>query len=410
MKKSVKIIIGILVAVCFALSAVLLLWRYDVLGIFKDYKAVPVITLAGAEKIVTEGGKPYEDPGFKAEIGGVDATDRVTVEGSVDNTKTGDYVITYSLTNLKGRNPVSVKRVVTVVDSTPPVITLKGEKTVSLLVGSEYNDAGATAADMVDGDLSKNIKVESNVNTAEKGKYSVTYSVSDKSGNSAVAKREVVVKKLGNGNVIYLTFDDGPSKNTAKILDLLKKYNAHATFFVVGTNIIGNEALLKRMVDEGHTVAVHSYTHDYASVYKSPEAFWADNEKTRELIKKVTGKNPEIMRFIGGSSNTVSANYRKGIMSVLTKQTKAHGYEYFDWNISSGDAEGDGIASKKLYANVISGIRQKYETPIVLMHDSGTKATTVKAVALVLKQATAQGYSFDALDDTVPAVHHGVNN
>lgn len=410
MKKSLKVIIAVLILISVALAAFLLFWQFDVFGIFKDYKAVPVITLVGETKITTEGGEPYEDPGYKAEIDGVDATDKVKVEGSVDNTKAGSYVITYSLTNFKERNLVSVQRTVTVVDTTAPVINIKGDKKVRLMVGAEYSDAGASAADKVDGDLSKNIKIDSTVNTAEKGKYTVTYSVSDKAGNSAKAVREVIVNKLSAGSVVYLTFDDGPSANTIKILDLLKKYDAHATFFVVGANISGNEAILKRMVKEGHTIAVHTYTHDYAAIYKSPQAFWADNEKTRSLVKKITGKNPAIMRFPGGASNTISAEYCKGIMSALTAQTKSHNYEYFDWNISSGDAEGDGVPTKKLYVNIMSGIRENYETPVVLMHDSGSKDTTVKAVALVLKKATAEGYSFEALDDTVPPVHHGVNN
>ena len=410
MKKSVKITVAVLVAVSVLLAAFLLLWQFDVFGIFKEYKAMPVITLSGDAKMSVEGGEQYIDPGYKAEIDGVDATDRVKVDGSVDMRKTGEYVITYSLTNFKDRNLVSAQRTVTVVDTAAPVITIKGDKKVRLMVGSEYTDAGATAADKVDGDLSKNIKVDSNVNTAEKGKYTVTYTVSDKAGNKAKAVREVIVSKLSSGSVVYLTFDDGPSENTIKILDLLKKYDAHATFFVAGANIPGNEAIIKRMAKEGHTIAVHTYTHDYAGIYKSPEAFWADNKKTRDLIKKLTGQTPTLMRFPGGASNTVSTAYCPGIMTTLTSQTKSHGYEYFDWNISSGDASGDGLPTKTIYSNIMSGIRQNYETPIVLMHDSGAKVTTVKAVALALKKATAEGYVFDALDDTVPAVHHAVNN
>ena len=410
MKNSKKIIIILLTVIAVGTAAFLLLWQFDVFGIFKDYKAVPVITLLGEQKMTAEGGEDWQEPGYKAEINGVDATDRVKVEGEVDITASGTYTITYSLTNFKDRNPVSAQREVTVVDTTAPVIKIKGDKTVRIMVGAEYKDEGAAAADKVNGDLSKNIKVDSTVNTAQKGKYTVTYTVSDKAGNSAKAVREVVVYKLSAGSVVYLTFDDGPSDNTIKILDLLKKYNAHATFFVVGANIPGNEAILKRMVKEGHTIAVHTYTHDYAAIYKSTDAFWKDNQKTRDLVKKVTGKEPVIMRFPGGASNTISANYCSGIMTALTKQTKAHNYEYFDWNISSGDAEGDGVPTKKLYVNIMSGIRENYETPVVLMHDSGAKGTTVEAVALVLKKATGEGYSFEALDDTVPAVHHGVNN
>lgn len=410
MKTSKKIIIALLVIIAVGTVAFLLLWQFDVFGIFKEYKAVPVITLVGEQKMTTEGGEEYKEPGYKAEIDGVDATDRVKVEGKVDTGTVGEYTLTYTLTNFKDKNPVSAQRIVSVTDTTAPVIQLKGEKSVRIMVGSEYKDAGAAAADKVDGDLTKNIKVDNTVNTAEKGKYTVTYTVSDKSGNSAKTVRDVVVYKLSAGSVVYLTFDDGPSDNTIKILDLLKKYNAHATFFVVGANIPGNEAILKRMAKEGHTIAVHTYTHDYAAIYKSTQAFWNDNQKTRDLVKKVTGKEPTIMRFPGGASNTISANYCSGVMTALTKQAKSHNYEYFDWNISSGDAEGDGVPTKKLYANIMSGIRENYETPVVLMHDSGAKGTTVKAVALVLKKASSEGYSFEALDDTVPAVHHGVNN
>lgn len=410
MNTSKKIIIALLVIIAVGTVAFLLLWQFDVFGIFKEYKAVPVITLVGEQKMTTEGGEEYKEPGYKAEIDGVDATDRVKVEGKVDTGTVGEYTLTYTLTNFKDKNPVSAQRIVSVTDTTAPVIQLKGEKSVRIMVGSEYKDAGAAAADKVDGDLTKNIKVDNAVNTAEKGKYTVTYTVSDKSGNSAKTVRDVVVYKLSAGSVVYLTFDDGPSDNTIKILDLLKKYNAHATFFVVGANIPGNEAILKRMVKEGHTIAVHTYTHDYAAIYKSTQAFWNDNQKTRDLVKKVTGKEPTIMRFPGGASNTISANYCSGVMTALTKQAKSHNYEYFDWNISSGDAEGDGVPTKKLYANIMSGIRENYETPVVLMHDSGAKGTTVKAVALVLKKASGEGYSFEALDDTVPAVHHGVNN
>ena len=410
MKKSVTITIAVLIAISMALVSLLLLWRFNALGIFKEYKAVPVITLAGNTHMSVEGGEQFTDPGYKAEIDGVDATDRVKVEGSVDMRKAGEYVITYSLVNFKDRNPVSVHRTVKVVDTTAPVITIKGDKVIRLMVGSEFTDPGATAADKVDGDLSKNIKIDSTVNTAEKGKYTVTYTVSDKAGNKAKAVREVIVIKHSSGSVVYLTFDDGPSANTIKILDLLKKYNAHATFFVIGSNIPGNEAILKRMADEGHTIAVHTYTHNYAAIYASAEAFWADNEKTRDLIKKVTGKTADVMRFPGGSSNTVSANYSRGIMSTLTSQAKSHGYVYFDWNISSKDGSTDGLPTKNIYSNIMSGIRRNYETPVVLMHDSGSKVTTVQAVALVLKNATAEGYSFEAIDDTVEAVHHGVNN
>lgn len=411
MKKSSKILVAVLSVLAVCIVGFLLVWQFDMFGIFKDYKAVPEISLKGETQITLEGGTAFEEPGFTATISGEDATDKVEVDyKSVDITKVGTYELVYSLSNLKGRHTVTASRTITVVDTAAPVITLKGDALVKIKIGEEYKDAGATAADKVDGDLSKNIKTENKVDVSEKGKYTVTYTVKDAAGNEATATREVIVFKESAGSTVYLTFDDGPSDNTIKLLDLLKKYHCHATFFIVGQNIPGNEAILKRMADEGHVLAVHTYTHDYAAIYKSEAAFWEDNEKTRDLIKKVTGVEAKYMRFPGGASNTISANYTSGIMSALTGQCKAHGYEYFDWNISSGDANADGLPAKQLYDNIMAGIHENYENPIVLMHDSGAKTTTVTAVAKVLKVGLSEGYSFEALDDTVTPVHHGVNN
>ena len=411
MNKASKAIIILLAVLAVAATLFLAVWQFDLFGIFKDYKAVPTITLQGDKKITLEGGTPFEEPGFTAKIGEEDATKSVEVSyDAVDTTKVGTYEISYTLSNLKGRNTVTEMRTVEVVDTSAPVITLKGEKSIKIPVGSDYKDAGATAADKVDGDLSKQIKIDNQVDVNKKGKYTVTFTVSDAAGNKASAEREVIVYKMSAGSIVYLTFDDGPSYNTVKILDLLKEYHCHATFFIVGQNIPGNEDILKRMVKEGHTLAVHTYTHDYAGIYKSEAAFWADNQKTRDLIKKVTGVEATAMRFPGGGSNTVSASYCSGIMSALTSQVKDHGYEYYDWNISSGDASADGVPAATLYKNIMAGIHENYNSPIVLMHDTGAKDTTVTAVAKVLKVGLSEGYTFEAIDETVEPVHHGVNN
>lgn len=406
-----KILVIVFSAIAVLIAAFLLVWQFDVFGLFKEYKAVPELTLKGDTHITLEGGTPFEEPGYTATLNGEDISKNVEVDyKSVDITKVGTYELVYSVSNLKGKHTVKASRTIDVIDTTPPEITLKGESIVKVKIGTEYVDEGATAADKVDGDLSKNIKVDNTVDVNKKGKYTVTYTVSDAAGNEAQATRTVIVYKQDDGSVVYLTFDDGPSFNTVELLDLLKKYNSHATFFIVGQNIPGNEAILKRMVDEGHTLAVHTYTHDYAAIYKSESAFWDDNLKTRNLIKEVTGVEPTLMRFPGGGSNTISANYCSGIMTALTQQCKDYGYEYYDWNISSGDANADGLPAKQLYDNIMAGIHANYETPIVLMHDSGAKTTTVTAVASVLEDGLAEGYSFEAMDETVTPVHHAVNN
>ena len=209
---------------------------------------------------------------------------------------------------------------------------------------------------------------------------------------------------------VYLTFDDGPSPNTAKILDLLGQYDCRAAFFVVGQNIPGNEALLERMVRERHSVGVHCYSHDYAHLYRSEEAFWADNRKARECIKQITGVQPVLLRFPGGASNTVSARYCSGIMSALTARCQAPGYTYFDWNIDAGDAAAAEVPVQQLYENVMAGLHRHHKTPVVLMHDAAAKHTTVAALAKLLPAALSEGYRFAALDESVAPVHHPVSN
>ena len=137
---------------------------------------------------------------------------------------------------------------------------------------------------------------------------------------------------------IYLTIDDGPSEHTEEFLEVLKRYDSLATFFVVGEKISGKEDIIKRMHDEGHTIGVHGYSHDYKYVYQSCESFWKDNLRTRDMLKDITGKVPELMRFQGGSSNTVSRHYCKGIMTELTKQAAS------DWNICPNDTRGSKVS------------------------------------------------------------------
>ena len=333
MKSKAKIIV-ILLIIIGVLTAIACLAKYV---IFKDYftalEAKPSITLKGDNPLEMQAGKEYEEPGYSAEVLGKDFTKNVKVDSSAVNIKElGTYTVSYSVSNEKGMNTITETRVVKVIDTTAPVIKLTDVAEMKKFVGDPYKEPGAKATDNLDGDLTKQIKISgSKVDTSKAGTYEVKYTVTDSNGNKAEAVRKIIVTDVVT-NPVYLTFDDGPSRNnTPVILDALKKYNAHATFFLIGQNIPGNEDLVKRIVDEGHTVAVHTDTHDYAAIYKSAEAFWADNEKCRARIKKVTGKEVDLMRFPGGASNTISANYCKGIMSTLVSQTKAHKYEYFDY-------------------------------------------------------------------------------
>lgn len=203
----------------------------------------------------------------------------------------------------------------------------------------------------------------------------------------------------------YLTFDDGPSDNTSKILDILKENNIKATFFVVHNN----PELLKRIHNEGHTIGLHSASHKYSKIYASEEAFFADLTEIGDAVERATGVRSKIIRFPGGSSNTVSASYCKGIMSRLTRQVVEKGYLYYDWNASDGDADGSNIPASTLIKNIRrDGTSSK--RLIVLMHDAADKKTTVEALPEIIKIYRDAGYAFDRITEQTPMMTHGVNN
>ena len=214
------------------------------------------------------------------------------------------------------------------------------------------------------------------------------------------------LKKNDGDKVCYLTFDDGPSDNTLKILDILKRANAKASFFVIGTSKLD---YIKRIHNEGHTVALHANNHDYSKIYKSEEAYFKDLNAIAAKVKKITGVDSKIIRFPGGSSNTISKDYNKGIMTRLTKQVQQKGYTYVDWNVDSTDASGNNVPKSKILNNV--KMYSKGQGDIcVLMHDTGAKNTTVEALPEMISYLRSEGFRFEALTTESPIFHHGVNN
>lgn len=206
-----------------------------------------------------------------------------------------------------------------------------------------------------------------------------------------------------NAKVVYLTFDDGPSENTVKILDILNEYNIKATFFVIGKEGGYSAEIYRRMVSDGHAVGNHTYSHEYHDIYSSPKKFWEEYQKNDDAFFEITGRHLNIMRFPGGSNNTVSNRYCKGIMKVLTKQAHERGLIYFDWNVSSLDAE-KVIQDKNVIINaVLDGVRDR-KSSIVLMHDNKTKKTTVEALPVIIEELKKQGYTFRALDESVESI------
>ena len=194
--------------------------------------------------------------------------------------------------------------------------------------------------------------------------------------------------RAGTEKVVYLTFDDGPSDRvTPKILDTLKEEKVKATFFIVGTAAENRKYLLERERTEGHTIAVHSYTHEYSQIYSSAENLLADIDKCNEVIKSVTGSYSALYRFPGGSY---------GLRDELIEAVKAHGMKYVDWNASICDAEYCTAPQEILYTNAVNSSKGR-DSVILLAHDSTTKSTTAKALKDIIEYFKSQNYKFATL-------------
>lgn len=221
-------------------------------------------------------------------------------------------------------------------------------------------------------------------------------------------KREQESRALAEANagkVVYLTFDDGPSPNTPRIISILNSYGIKATFFVKNTSYNG---YMKDIVDNGNVIALHSYTHDYKKIYSSDEAFYQDLQDISDLVYLQTGVRSNIMRFPGGGSNTVSKKYNPGIMTRLTQGVAERGYIYYDWNCSSGDAVKNTVPKDTIVANCKKVPAAK--NVIVLLHDTEAKGTTVEALPEIIEYYQSCGYTFSTITADTPPVHHKVNN
>ena len=208
-------------------------------------------------------------------------------------------------------------------------------------------------------------------------------------------------KSMSNKKVAHLTFDDGPSDNTLKLLDVLDKYNAKATFFVVYKE--GFDNVYKEIVNRGHVLANHTYSHNYKKIYSSAEAFIEDVETLDNKLKKITGKDPsKILRFPGGS-NMGYMNGHDDISQSIFKALENRGYTYFDWNVDSSDATKMTLDKESIVKSVLDG-SSNVNTANILMHDTDAKYTTLEAMPEILEGLKAQGYVFMPLNHDSAAI------
>ena len=327
--------------------------------------------------------------------------------------KAGSYEYSIEVKDSSG-NKTIVKVPVEIKPKDVEAPIIEGKESINLTLGEEF-DPYKNMSVSDDRDDKVEIKVVSNnVNCDEVGTYEVLYEAIDYTGNKATFKKIVVVSKprpqggsgnYGGGKVVYLTFDDGPSHNTGKVLEILDRYQVKATFFVMNTGGSYNH-YITQAYQKGHTIGLHTYSHNY-SIYSSMDTYFNDLAKIDNLVYSLTGYHSPYIRFPGGASNTISAQYNKGIMSLLTQEVQNRGYQYYDWNIDSADASGNGVASQVIMNSACSASNG---TVMILFHDTFGKETTVEALPSIIEYYQNLGYSFSGIDSSTPIFHHGVNN
>lgn len=362
----------------------------------------PRITLMNKSNQTVQPGEKYVEEGFYA-IDNYDGDITHLVRRTEEFGKIF-YVVKDSSGNL-----AYAEREIPYYDPIPPELYLEGEDRITIEAGGVYEEPGFSASDDVDGDLTEQVEVEGAVNRFLADTYKISYKVTDSYGNLSRAIRiikvvpqprpEIVTPK---GRVIYLTFDDGPGPFTGRLLNILEKYDVKATFFVTNS---GYPGIMKRIVEDGHSIGIHTMTHDYRSIYASEEAFFADLYGMQDVIYQNTGVMTTLMRFPGGGSNLVS-NFNEGIMSTLTEAVQDCGFQYFDWNVDSNDA-GGALKSMTVSNNVIENV-QKHRTSMVLMHD--VNDFSVDAVEDIIVWGLENGYTFLPVTQNSPNFHHEVLN
>lgn len=325
-----------------------------------------------------------------------DITDRVKITKKKD---TIQYAVVDSSGNYAIKNQKIIKR-----DQEKPSLELNAGNMIFTFLNEEFKDPGYQVFDNCDKKIEKRVQVEGKVDTKRVGIYELTYKVKDASGNSSQKKRKVQVVKRGQNGTIYLTFDDGPRMGTTNvILDILKEEGVPATFFVTNN---GPDELIKREYEEGHTVGLHTASHNYSLVYSNKENYFNDLYSVHDRVLRITGYDSKVIRFPGGSSNTISRKYKLGIMSELTKEVLERDFRYYDWNINSRDT--DGLTTSNEIASWVNSSLSHDKVNVILMHD--IKPYTRDALKGIIEYGKQNGYHFEAITKDTEMLTQRVNN
>ena len=368
-------------------------------------KTSPELTLEGEKEYKVCSIDTFNEPGYSANDNyDGDLTEKV--EKNINND-----IVEYKVSD-SSNNTTKEERKLIVTDEEGPTITLEGNATVYVTINTKYNEKGAKAIDNCDGDLTDKIETSGSVDTSKVGTYEIKYSVKDSKDNLSEKVRKVIVSEpkaasdkndANQSGVIYLTFDDGPGAYTSSILDTLNKYGVKATFFVTRS---GSDDIIRREYNEGHTVALHTYTHDY-DIYKSVNTYLDDLNKIATRVKNITGQDSKYVRFPGGSSNQKIYYRSNNTITIydLINALNERGYKYFDWNVSVEDAGGCVNQTDKVSC-VVNNFK-KYVNPnranVVLMHD--IKSYTAQGLSQMIEYGLSKGFTFKAIDDSTPTCH-----
>ncbi len=277
--------------------------------------------------------------------------------------------------------------------------------TASLEMTVDKSDDDMTAFDSLDTQQNVNETLASvyyeNASAGDADEEEASYEKSEEKKNVEDDYTDESAPKL-NGKKVYLTFDDGPSIYTDEILDILEENDIKATFFVVHYD---NEDLwpaYQRIVDDGHTLAMHSYTHIYKEIYADEDSFKKDVDDIHDFLYDLTGYDCKYYRFPGGSSNHVSDVDIQLCMKYLDEK----GIVYYDWNALSGDAEGGYHSAGELESRILGYVRSNEGDSVVLMHDLSDRHSTVEGLQDLIVTLKEEGYEFCAIDENAPLVQH----
>ena len=282
-------------------------------------------------------------------------------------------------------------------------IILEGENEMEWTCGIPYQDPGFTAHGEEGEDLTDAVRISGEVVCWRVGDYELVYDLLKEKAVIASVSRTVHVipaelpETVMPERTIYLTFDDGPCENTELVLETLAKYNIKATFFIIAGRSHYLE-LLPRIVEEGHTLGIHCYSHHYESLYWDSDSFFTDFMKAQEVVYQYTGSYAHVSRMPGGSRTAHNlAITLKGYFDELREMMHNMGVRYYDWNVQPESyKETDGVIWNFTHPD------KEYDFAIVLQHD--TRGYSVLALDTMIQWALDQGYSFAPIDLTTPEI------